>query len=199
MPTVDELSLIRRFVRWWSTVRYGRDLPSGFDPVEYLSLNPDVAKANVDPVRHFLKFGRKEGRSWRRVQSHSSADPHLDLDQSDAAFQPDIPWATGSLRPEAVLIESRGTTNEDESITPNGLSLQLTTPFPVTVPEALREYAKIVGPQKLLSVMLPHFRRSTVLEGLETLRNMTGQGQGRWVISPEKPVGERRTVTRRSD
>ncbi len=31
-----------------------------------MHLNPDVAEAKVDPVRHFLEFGRKEGRCWQR-------------------------------------------------------------------------------------------------------------------------------------
>jgi Glycosyl transferase family 2 len=64
MRALDEPSLRERVVRWWNAFRYG--LPSDFDRAEYLSLNPDVAEANVDPIRHFLKFGRKEGRSWRR-------------------------------------------------------------------------------------------------------------------------------------
>jgi hypothetical protein len=33
-----------------------------FDPVHYLLLNPDVLKAGVDPLEHYLKYGRKEGR-----------------------------------------------------------------------------------------------------------------------------------------
>ena len=34
-----------------------------FDPVWYLSKNPDVAASNVDPLVHFLREGAKEGRS----------------------------------------------------------------------------------------------------------------------------------------
>ncbi|MCF6204917.1 MAG: glycoside hydrolase family 99-like domain-containing protein [Methylococcaceae bacterium] len=39
-------------------------LESGlFSPLYYLTHNPDVAKANVNPLNHFLKFGWKEGRN----------------------------------------------------------------------------------------------------------------------------------------
>lgn len=33
-----------------------------FDPVYYLVNNPDVCKAGIDPVRHYLQFGALEGR-----------------------------------------------------------------------------------------------------------------------------------------
>lgn len=37
-------------------------LPQNFDAAAYLEANPDVAKAGVDPARHYLEFGRREGR-----------------------------------------------------------------------------------------------------------------------------------------
>ena len=40
-------------------------LPFGFDPELYLAANPDVAKAGLDPVRHFLRYGRLEARPLR--------------------------------------------------------------------------------------------------------------------------------------
>jgi SAM-dependent methyltransferase len=40
-------------------------LPADFSPVRYLELNPDVAMAGTDPVRHYLDFGRREGRRLR--------------------------------------------------------------------------------------------------------------------------------------
>ncbi len=40
-------------------------LPDGFDPDRYLQANPDVAQAGVDPVEHYLKFGRFEGRKLK--------------------------------------------------------------------------------------------------------------------------------------
>jgi hypothetical protein len=41
------------------------ELPPGFDPDRYLWLNPDVAAANIDPTRHYVTFGYREGRRWR--------------------------------------------------------------------------------------------------------------------------------------
>jgi hypothetical protein len=40
-------------------------LPRGFDRQSYLSANPDVAQAGVDPVQHWLSFGYREGRRIR--------------------------------------------------------------------------------------------------------------------------------------
>jgi hypothetical protein len=40
-------------------------LPHDFDENIYLWLNPDVAKARLDPRQHYVLHGRKEGRSYR--------------------------------------------------------------------------------------------------------------------------------------
>jgi len=40
-------------------------LPDGFDRERYLELNPDVAKAQLDPVFHWLTYGAIEGRQYR--------------------------------------------------------------------------------------------------------------------------------------
>lgn len=40
-------------------------LPLDFDAEFYLVLNPDVKAAGVDPVEHFVNFGRAEGRKYR--------------------------------------------------------------------------------------------------------------------------------------
>ena len=40
-------------------------LPYGFDPDVYLRLNPDVARAGVDPAAHYKAYGRGEGRPFR--------------------------------------------------------------------------------------------------------------------------------------
>jgi len=39
-------------------------LPEGFDSHDYLELNPDVKDAGVNPEKHYLEFGIKEGRYW---------------------------------------------------------------------------------------------------------------------------------------
>ena len=41
------------------------ELPADFDPVRYLEFNQDVAAAGVDPARHYLDFGWREGRRLR--------------------------------------------------------------------------------------------------------------------------------------
>jgi hypothetical protein len=39
--------------------------PIEFDAKIYLAIHKDVANAGVDPVHHYLMFGRKEGRCLR--------------------------------------------------------------------------------------------------------------------------------------
>ncbi len=67
----------QRPARWWRKLWKGQhsadrfatpdlsDLPPDFDPQLYLSLHADVARTGVDPVRHYLQFGRQEGRRFR--------------------------------------------------------------------------------------------------------------------------------------
>ena len=38
------------------------ELPADFDRDAYLKANPDVAAAGIDPARHWLDYGRQEGR-----------------------------------------------------------------------------------------------------------------------------------------
>lgn len=41
-------------------------VPDDFDPLAYLDLHPDVRNAGVDPVQHYLTFGKMEGRAYRK-------------------------------------------------------------------------------------------------------------------------------------
>lgn len=52
--------------RWWRSSRVHGALPEEFDPQAYLFLNPDVEAAGIDPAEHYLKFGAREGRRFRR-------------------------------------------------------------------------------------------------------------------------------------
>lgn len=51
-------------------------LPDDFDPDDYLLINPDVRKAGADPIRHYIEYGRAEGRTYKRVSE--SLRPKLD-------------------------------------------------------------------------------------------------------------------------
>jgi hypothetical protein len=46
-------------------LRRGIAPPPDFDPVMYLESNPDVKSAGVEPARHFIDWGRLEGRMIR--------------------------------------------------------------------------------------------------------------------------------------
>lgn len=52
--------------------RLGKILPSDFASEEYLLLNPDVRSAGVDPVLHYLCFGCREGRRYKREVSSTT-------------------------------------------------------------------------------------------------------------------------------
>jgi SAM-dependent methyltransferase len=39
-------------------------IPRNFDCQRYLELNPDVADAGVDPIQHFIRFGKNENRRY---------------------------------------------------------------------------------------------------------------------------------------
>jgi glycosyltransferase involved in cell wall biosynthesis len=65
---VKQGSLARYSVMLRTTVAraavVGDNLPGDFDPATYLRLNTDVADSGVDPVAHYLRHGKREGRPF---------------------------------------------------------------------------------------------------------------------------------------
>jgi len=62
-PSTDTLVLEKKvYPNGMSKLQY-EILLQTFDPIRYLELNPDVRAANVDPLKHYLKYGYKEKRS----------------------------------------------------------------------------------------------------------------------------------------
>lgn len=69
--------IVARLRRYWERLLLRRRMAkirrSGlFDPAWYLTQNPDVAAAGMDPVEHYLLFGCREGRE---------VNPYLSLAQ----------------------------------------------------------------------------------------------------------------------
>ena len=58
----DDVSFIKRSIENFLP---STELPSDFDALGYLLLNPDVLRARVDPAKHYLMFGKKEGRKYQ--------------------------------------------------------------------------------------------------------------------------------------
>jgi hypothetical protein len=60
------------FRRWLDPLKASRTptpqrvpVPPGFDPDAYLKANPDVAVSGIDPAKHWVEFGQREGRPLR--------------------------------------------------------------------------------------------------------------------------------------
>jgi hypothetical protein len=60
------------FRRWLDPLKAPRTptpqrvpMPPGFDPDAYLKANPDVAVSGIDPAKHWVEFGQREGRPLR--------------------------------------------------------------------------------------------------------------------------------------
>jgi hypothetical protein len=62
------------------------DVP-GFDPVFYLRAHPDVAAAGVDPLDHYLQYGRSEGRLPREPRAPADGK-HLPRTDDVPGFDP---------------------------------------------------------------------------------------------------------------
>ncbi|WP_144143244.1 putative sugar O-methyltransferase [Paraburkholderia sp. BCC1884] len=45
-------------------------LPDDFNADDYLTLNPDVMAAGVEPATHYLHYGHEEGREYKRSTDH---------------------------------------------------------------------------------------------------------------------------------
>jgi len=54
------------------------DFPEGFDPSTYLELNPDVKMAGVDPILHYIKYGKNEGRLFKKSTEDAQLQRGLD-------------------------------------------------------------------------------------------------------------------------
>lgn len=48
-------------------------LPADFSSKEYLDLHPDVRAAGIDPTQHYLEYGMREGRQYRRGVTFTSS------------------------------------------------------------------------------------------------------------------------------
>jgi hypothetical protein len=105
-------SVVHR-VSKWRLLPFRRGLPPDFDGAIYLELNPDVARAGMDPARHFLKYGRREGRKWKEVPAVRIAlpPPGHDPGKSKTMLPPDIPWTNGSSPAELRLVALHGEFN----------------------------------------------------------------------------------------
>lgn len=51
--------------RIWRDLPKPKQLPSDFDPKGYLRMNPDVAAAKMNPAKHWMRSGYREGRRWK--------------------------------------------------------------------------------------------------------------------------------------
>jgi len=47
-----------------SSYKNHKELPENFSALKYLELNPDILDANIDPYKHFIKYGKSEGRRF---------------------------------------------------------------------------------------------------------------------------------------
>lgn len=55
--------------------RAGLNPSASFDTAYYLTTNPDVAAGSMNPLLHFLKYGRDEGRRTMCPPTHGVAEP----------------------------------------------------------------------------------------------------------------------------
>lgn len=53
--------------RWAHRTRLysSNELPEGFSVTSYFAYNPDLVEARVNPIKHYILFGRKEGRRYK--------------------------------------------------------------------------------------------------------------------------------------
>lgn len=57
----------------WPVVKDGLRLPRDFDESAYLELNPDLASIGMNLRKHFLLYGSKERRRYRKFDLRSYA------------------------------------------------------------------------------------------------------------------------------
>jgi hypothetical protein len=57
------------------------ELPADFNVLDYLLLNPDVLRSNIDPVEHYLIDGKRENRQYNKEFKRSQTT-NLNFDRS---------------------------------------------------------------------------------------------------------------------
>lgn len=62
-----------------SPERIIESLPEDFDPQIYFELHEDVKKANVDPATHYMSYGKKEGRKYKKEKLFSFEETLADF------------------------------------------------------------------------------------------------------------------------
>jgi glycosyltransferase involved in cell wall biosynthesis/N-acetylneuraminic acid mutarotase len=71
---------------------YSKLVPEDFDPILYLAIHDDVAKARVDPYQHYIDHGIKEGRSYKATATGETA---VDHETREALLWNDVLGSTG--------------------------------------------------------------------------------------------------------
>ena len=137
-----------------------------FDAAWYLSTNPDVAAARLDPVEHYLEFGAAEGRD---------PSPFFDA-EAYLAGRADV--AAGGLNPLVHFLsdgiaesEARGPDELLDRMARLGVSLADARPGPVPAPARRRSHgpravfvthdASVTGAPAVLASVAAWFARHT--------------------------------------
>jgi O-antigen biosynthesis protein len=63
----------------WIGARLRRNPSPDFDGNAYVAANEDVAECGVNPLLHYLRYGKAEGRSWTTGKKHSKAFQEVPL------------------------------------------------------------------------------------------------------------------------
>lgn len=107
-------------------------LPADFDPETYLRLNPDVAAAKDDPVKHYVAHGLREGRKYKYEHETDNFPVELPTDFDAAQYlrlNPDVAAAGADAGVHYLkygIVEGRLYRQPAPSL----MSPQLSTPIP---------------------------------------------------------------------
>ena len=74
----------------WIGARLSRNPSPGFDGNAYLAANEDVAECGVNPLLHYVRYGKEEGRSWTQGKKHRKAFQEVPLYRHIQSLPADI-------------------------------------------------------------------------------------------------------------
>ena len=74
----------------WIGARLSRNPSPGFDGNAYLAANEDVAECGVNPLLHYVRHGKQEGRSWTQGRKHKKAFADVPLYRHIQSLPADI-------------------------------------------------------------------------------------------------------------